>query len=97
MTYYFFDVFLDALLITSIQSVCLAVGFTSDGMTGFAGAGSNGVGAQIIKSTDGGVTWAAPGNQSASFNIYLDAKAESRYELSLCIPLLLHFMDFMDE
>jgi hypothetical protein len=59
------------------QSVCLAVGFTEDGMTGFAGAGSNGVGAQIIKSTDGGVTWAAPGNQSASFNIYLDAKAES--------------------
>ena len=46
-------------------------------MTGFAGAGANGVGAQIIKSTDGGVTWAAPGNQSASFNIYLDAKAES--------------------
>ena len=38
---------------------------------------ANGVGAQIIKSIDGGKTWKAPGNQSASFNIYLDASAAS--------------------
>ena len=29
------------------QSVCLAVGFTADGVTGYAGAGSNDVGAQV--------------------------------------------------
>ena len=52
------------------QSVCLAVGFTADGMTGFAGAGSNGVGAQIIKSVDGGVTWAAGANQSGKYSKY---------------------------
>lgn len=57
------------------QSVCLAVGFTTDGQTGFAGAGSNGVGAQIIKSVDGGKTWAPTPGQNASFNIYLDASA----------------------
>ena len=55
------------------QGVCLDVGFEKDGKVGYAGAGSNGVGAQIIKSTDAGVTWKAvyppPGN--VSFNIFL--------------------------
>ncbi len=59
------------------QSVCLSVGFEQDGLTGFAGAGSNGVGAQIIKSTDGGKTWAPTPGQNVSFNIFLIAKTKS--------------------
>ncbi len=57
------------------QSACISVGFTKDGRKGFAGAGKNGVGAQIITSDDHGKTWAAlPGN--ASFNIYLAASTK---------------------
>lgn len=53
-------------------------GFTKDGVTGFAGAGDNNVGAQVIKSTDSGKTWAAaPEMPRDSFNIYLDATAAS--------------------
>ena len=72
------------------QSVCLAVGFTTDGQTGFAGAGSNGVGAQIIKSIDGGKTWAPTPGQNASFNIYLDASAAVSETLPIRICSLLH-------
>lgn len=58
------------------QSVCLAVGFTADGKTGYAGAGSNNVGATVIKSVDSGKTWTVePAKQQ--FNIFLDAMAKS--------------------
>ena len=60
----------------SAQSVCLAVGFTQDGVTGFAGAGSNNVGAQVIKSTDSGKTWTAtPAKQE--FNIFLNTATDT--------------------
>ena len=61
------------------QSTVLDVGFTPDGVTGWAGAGKNGVGAQIIKSEDSGKTWkAVPGN--ATFNIYLASAVKSSTE-----------------
>ena len=62
------------------QSVCLAVAFTDDGVTGFAGAGSNGEGAQIIKSSDSGKTWTAVPDKP-DFNIYLDAAVGSPLQL----------------
>jgi photosystem II stability/assembly factor-like uncharacterized protein len=36
-----------------------SVGFAEDGLTGFTGVGINGVGTEILKTTDGGTTWAS--------------------------------------
>lgn len=52
------------------QSVCLDVGFTKDGKTGWAGAGQNGGGTWIIQSTDSGKTWAVVPDTSKP-NLYL--------------------------
>jgi len=58
------------------QAVCLAVGFTEDGVTGYAGGGTSNSGAQIIKTTDSGVTWdVIPAKQA--FNIFLDVAVAS--------------------
>ena len=39
--------------------MCIAVAFDKTGQVGYAGAASNGVGAEVIKSEDAGKTWKA--------------------------------------
>lgn len=65
--------------------VVIDVAFTKDGKTGFAGAGSNGVGAQVVKTTDAGVTWKSiwpvqKVNSTPAFNIFLAGAAKSDTE-----------------
>lgn len=60
--------------------VVIDVAFTKDGTTGFAGAGSNGVGAQIVKTVDSGVTWKPvwpTGPNATAFNIFLASAVKS--------------------
>ena len=57
-----------------MQTVCMSVGFEKDGVTGWAGGGTNGVGAQIIKTEDSGKTWKPVFGQDPThpaFNIFL--------------------------
>lgn len=60
--------------------VVIDVAFEADGKTGYAGAGSNGVGAQIVKSEDSGVTWNPvwpTGPNATAFNIFLASVVKS--------------------
>jgi photosystem II stability/assembly factor-like uncharacterized protein len=61
------------------ESAVIAVAFEKAGKVGYAGAGENGIGAQIIKSEDAGVTWKqvfpAAGAPPA-FNIFLAASCK---------------------
>jgi photosystem II stability/assembly factor-like uncharacterized protein len=52
----------------------LNVAFTSDGVTGYVGAGTNGVGPQIMKSVDSGITW----NQ-----VWPDSSNSTKFDLLL--------------
>jgi len=65
----------------SAVTEALAVNFADDGLTGFMGAGSNGVGSQILKTIDGGVTWNAvwptPDTKNPA-NLFLGGAVKSR-------------------
>lgn len=60
-------------------SEALAVGFAPDGKTGFVGAGINGVGVEILKTVDSGVTWDSvwPDSNKTTFDLLLGAACKS--------------------
>ena len=51
-------------------TTAMTVGFTKDGRVGFSGAGQDGKGAEIVRSTDSGLTW-APSDGTVSLDIFL--------------------------
>lgn len=52
-------------------TTAMAVGFTPDGKVGFSGAGQDGAGAEIVKSTDSGKTWQVQSGGKGAFDIFL--------------------------
>jgi photosystem II stability/assembly factor-like uncharacterized protein len=60
----------------------IAVGFDKTGQVGWVGAGSNGVGAQVMKSVDAGVTWNAvyPAGGKPGANLYLASVVKDKQD-----------------
>lgn len=62
------------------ESEVIAVAFSPDGKTGYAGAGQNGVGFGIIKTTDSGVTWNTLNSSKPVSDLFLAAACKSETE-----------------